>query len=74
MRNRLVAAREAAKLSQAEVGTALGVTPAAVSAWETGRNAPRAGQLVALAALLHVDAGELLADTTSTPPVPSEAA
>ncbi len=76
MRSKLVAARVAAKLSQAEVAAKLGVTPAAVSAWETGRNAPSApeGTLFALARLLGVGAEELLvldpqADALpSTPP------
>lgn len=45
---RLRAARQALGLTQEELGFALGTTKAAVSAWETGRGAPRFGALPGL--------------------------
>lgn len=60
-------ARRAVGLDQADVARQLGVTPGAVSQWETGETEPRAGYLVALAALYSVDAGVLLRE--DDPPV-----
>lgn len=55
--------RAALNLSQAELANALGVTQAAVSAWETGQKLPRASQLPALASVLHCTIDDLYAGT-----------
>ena len=50
--------RELAGLSQAEVASLVGVTPAAVSRWEAGIRRPTGGQALAYArALRQITAG-----------------
>ena len=53
-------AREKAGMTQNEVAQALGVNQSAVSFWESGRNQPRAKQMVKLAKLYGVTVDELL--------------
>lgn len=53
-------AREKAGMTQNEVAKALGVNQSAVSFWESGRNQPRAKQMVKLAKLYGVTVDELL--------------
>ena len=51
---RLRAARLRAKLSQADIARAVGVTEATVSRWESGVRRPRREEAKRLAALLQV--------------------
>jgi transcriptional regulator with XRE-family HTH domain len=51
--------REARNRSQREVGEALGISPAQVSAWERGRGSPSLTRLSQLAELLDLDLGDL---------------
>ncbi|WP_037841152.1 helix-turn-helix domain-containing protein, partial [Streptomyces sp. NRRL WC-3549] len=44
--------REARELSEEQVATAVGVTPATVRAWETGRTDPRGRRRVAYARII----------------------
>lgn len=53
-------AREKAGMTQNEVAKVLGVNQSAVSFWESGRNHPRAKQMVKLAKLYGVTVDELL--------------
>ncbi len=53
--------REKKGLTQADVASALGVTPAAVSKWENGSSKPRVEVLFRLAELLGVKPEELVA-------------
>lgn len=53
-------AREKAGMTQNEVAKVLGVNQSAVSFWESGRNQPRAKQMVKLAKLYGVTVDELL--------------
>ncbi len=53
--------REKKGLTQAEVANALGVTPAAVSKWETGASKPRVEILFELAKILEARPEELMA-------------
>ena len=53
--------REKKGLTQADVASALGVTPAAVSKWENGSSKPRVEVLFRLAELLGVKPEELMA-------------
>lgn len=57
---RLIAAREARRLSQAGVAEMLGVTRSAVSFWEAGKALPKPGHIKALATGLGVALGWLL--------------
>lgn len=58
---RLAAARRAACKTQDEVGEAAGgVSGAAVSAWEKGRNQPSPSQLVGVCNLLGISADYLI--------------
>ncbi|WP_053750854.1 helix-turn-helix domain-containing protein [Streptomyces sp. MMG1533] len=64
--------REAASLTQAQVAARLGVTPATVRAWETGRTTPRGRKREAYAKLLARSANDA-ADSpvrTEDPPAP----
>lgn len=54
------AARKKAGMTQNEVAKALGVTQAAVSFWESGRNQLRGKQMVKLANIFGVTVDELL--------------
>jgi transcriptional regulator with XRE-family HTH domain len=51
---RLRAVRLKAKLSQADIARAIGVTEATVSRWEAGVRRPRREEAIRLAALLEV--------------------
>lgn len=55
-----LSARSKAGLSQAAAAEKLGVAPAAVSQWETGRTSPRAPMLVKVANLYGCTTDELL--------------
>lgn len=55
-------AREKAGLTQEKVAKALGIDQSAVSQWETGKTAPRAGLLVKLADMYGCTVDELLSD------------
>lgn len=57
---RLKKAREAAELSQQQVGERFGCGKGTVSAWETGRGDPGVFKLRHLAALYEVTASELI--------------
>jgi transcriptional regulator with XRE-family HTH domain len=57
---RLAECRRDAELTQDELGTAAGVSGAAVSAWEVGRTQPSMSQLAAITEKLHVSADYLL--------------
>lgn len=59
--------REARALSEQQVATAVGVTPATVRAWETGRTSPRGRRRAAYARLLGC------AEQRPAPPRPVEA-
>ncbi|NUQ88919.1 MAG: helix-turn-helix transcriptional regulator [Glycomyces artemisiae] len=71
-REELVAAREAAGLSQEALAEAVGVYTSTVARWERGEVAPRAGLRADLAAALGVDL-PALADLI-TPPTPATSA
>jgi transcriptional regulator with XRE-family HTH domain len=64
---RLKAAREAKKLTQHQVAERFSVNKATVSAWETGRGAPDAFVLAALAKLYDVSADALLWEASLSP-------
>ena len=57
---RLVQLRKARGMSQEELAEKVGVSRQAVSKWETGAAEPSTSNLLALAKLYGVDAGELL--------------
>lgn len=46
--------REEAKLTQLELGNAIGVTPVTVYNWERGKYEPKASQLRSLARVLRI--------------------
>lgn len=54
-------------LSRAEIADRLGVTPATVKSWVTGRRSPTVRRLLDLSAVLHVDARGLFAAPTNMP-------
>lgn len=54
-------ARKKAGMTQEEVANALGVTPATVSMWETGRMQPRANMLPKIASLYGCTIEHLMA-------------
>lgn len=56
-----VSARKRAGLTQIEVAEKLGVTPAAVCMWESGKAKPRANLLPVLAKLYGCTIDELMA-------------
>ena len=58
--SRIKRAREAAGLSQNDLAKSLGVTPGAVSQWETGYSGPKRGLLDSLAKALNLPLTELL--------------
>lgn len=59
-------ARVAAGLSVQDVVDILGVSDAAVYMWETGRNRPKAGRLLALSALYRCSIEDLLREDPKT--------
>jgi transcriptional regulator with XRE-family HTH domain len=69
---RIAFARNRARLSQREVATALCVSPGAVAQWETVSKGIRTQRLSALASLLDVSIGWLVAGDVQSQP--SEAA
>lgn len=58
--SRLAESRKVARLTQEELGAAIGVGGAAVSAWEVGRTQPSMTQLAAITEKLRVSADYLL--------------
>lgn len=54
------AARKRAGITLEQAGAALGVSPAAISGWETGRAMPEAGRLLAIAKLYGCTVDDLL--------------
>lgn len=58
----LVMARERARLTQEQLGAALGVTSQAVSQWERGKTLPEAGRISRISQLLGVPEGDLLSE------------
>lgn len=69
MTNPLVAAREVAGYSQDDVATALGITRAMVSYWESGSRPLSPQYLTALARLLRVSPAGLVGDESARPRV-----
>lgn len=63
------AARKAAKITQAALAAALGVTPAAISLWETGETAPKRDNLLAMARIFGVPASAFLDDDLDAPQI-----
>lgn len=68
--DRLLASREVAGLSQAELAARIGVSQSAIGQWERSVTAPRSRNVNALAVALAVDA-ELLRNGTDPLPVPA---
>lgn len=66
---RIAALRKNARLSQAELAQALGVSPSAVGMYEQGRREPSAAGLVALARIFGVTTDYLL---TGKPTLPAD--
>ncbi len=62
----LVRRRKAAGFTQEAMAEALGVTRAALAAWETGRGLPSAGLLPDIAALLLCSIDDLYEETPET--------
>lgn len=60
-------ARERAGLSLTDAAKALGVTKAAVSIWETGKNNPLLENLQKMAMLYGVSVGDLLPGNEEVP-------
>jgi transcriptional regulator with XRE-family HTH domain len=58
--------REGLNLTQTELGRALGVSRAAISAWESGVNAPRGKRLKKLSDALGVTVGQLMGGDTAS--------
>ncbi|MBE6763645.1 MAG: helix-turn-helix transcriptional regulator [Ruminococcaceae bacterium] len=56
----MAALRKARGVSQTELGTALGVSPQAVSKWEKGTSCPDIALLPSIAAYFDVTVDELL--------------
>lgn len=61
-----LSARNKAGLSQAAVADKLGIKPASVSQWETGKTAPKADRLLEIAALYGCTVEELLVPEAPT--------
>ena len=61
-----LSARNKAGLSQAAVAEKLGIAPASVSQWETGKTVPKADRLPEIAALYRCTVDELLAPDAPT--------
>ena len=60
-------ARKKAGLSQAAVGAMLGVAPAAVCQWETGRTTPRSSLLPKIAKIYNCTVDDLLSVEEESP-------
>jgi DNA-binding XRE family transcriptional regulator len=52
--------RRLCKLTQKELGTKLGLSDKAISAWESGRNEPNMGQAGELAKIFDIDVSQLM--------------
>lgn len=52
--------REQRKLSQKELAQKMGVTPSAISHWETGRRVPDANDLIAMSKALGCKVDDLI--------------
>lgn len=61
-------------MSQAKVAKELGIAPASVAQWETGRSRPDISRLSAVARLYNVDIRELCGDDLPLPPADPERA
>lgn len=59
LNRRIRALREVAGLTQEELGAAVGLGKAAVSAWERGHSTPGSDDLPAIAKALGVEVGDL---------------
>ena len=64
---RLRNAREASGMSQKKMANRIGVKPATVEKWETGKMDPRANRLQMLASLLNVPLLWLIAGSQNVP-------
>lgn len=62
-----IAAREKAGMTQTDAAKEIGVDQSAVSLWETGKTAPRAGLLPKIAKLYGCTVDELLSNNRSNP-------
>lgn len=60
-------ARKKAGLSQADAGAMLGVAPAAVCQWETGKTLPRSRLLPKIAKIYGCTVDDLLSDEEESP-------
>ena len=69
--HRITVSRKQRGLTQNELSELMGVTPQAVSKWETGRAIPDLSRLDELAAVLDVEVTYLL---WGSPPIPSSTA
>ena len=61
--------RENARMTQEALGEKLGLSPAAVGAWEAGRAKPRLGKMQELADLFGVSVSSLIGEQSSVPVV-----
>lgn len=61
-----LSARTKAGLSQAAVAESLGIAPASVSQWETGKTMPKSDKLLEIAALYGCTVDELLTSDAPT--------
>lgn len=68
---RIVAARQALDLTPADLARRMGISPATLAAWESGRSQPRTNRLVTLAGLLAVSPSWLLSGLGDGPADPS---
>lgn len=57
-----LSARKAAKLTQKEAATLLGVSEATISQWENGETCPKASRLPKIAAIYNLTIDELLTE------------
>lgn len=57
---RIAVYRKKAKMSQAQLGKAVGVSRCAISAWELGRNVPKARWIKPLAKALRCQISDLI--------------
>jgi transcriptional regulator with XRE-family HTH domain len=65
--NRLAAARKKIKMTQKQLGDALGVSDAAISGWERGDSAPEIHRLPALLKALKIPADWLIQGSGDPP-------
>lgn len=64
--------REAASMTQAELGRRVGVTPQAVTRWETGAAKPTLDNLFAMAAIFDCAVSDLYVPDPSPGAVPAQ--